>query len=274
MLYHVDFQVVFYWTLIARYVCRCFDADPNMSASAQMGSSPPVTAIRTQSEKSLASRIKLSKAQEAQIREIFELFDIDGGGTMDRRELDMAMVALGFKAQPARLVRGRKRSSAGSAEVEEAMMQDGSVDLEEFTALMKGELGGRDPMEAVRAVFAYLSRHDGDRQSDGLITLGKLQAACKELEVCGLPPSEPLALSNRYTPPLSEAYQDLGIGLVMPAIGHLPVIVPANSRILSTLTTHLISATLSFSLLADTPRARRDRHDDRRGPAVLPGRHP
>ena len=183
MLCHFDFQVVFYWTLIARYVCRCFDADPNMSASAQMGSSPPVTAIRTQSEKSLASRIKLSKAQETQIREIFELFDIDGGGTMDRRELDMAMVALGFKAQPARLARGRKR---GAAVVEEAMMQDGSVDLEEFTALMKGELGGRDPMEAVRAAFAYLSRHDGDRQSDGLITLGKLQAACKELEVSEL----------------------------------------------------------------------------------------
>ena len=61
------------------------------------------------------------------------------------------------------------------------------MDLEEFTALMKGELGGRDPMEAVRAVFAYLSRHNGDRQSDGLITLGKLQAVCKELQV-----SEPL----------------------------------------------------------------------------------
>ena len=263
MLRYVDFQVVFYWTLIARYVCRRFDADPTILASvssplAKTGATAAAAATAdTQTERlDLGPRqIELSKAQETQIREIFELFDTDGGGTMDRRELDMAMVALGFKAQPARLVRGRKRGSAGSAEVEEAMMQDGSVDLEEFTALMKGELGGRDPMEAVRAVFAYLSRHDGDRQSDGLITLGKLQAACKELEVCGLPPSEPLALSNRYTPPLSEACQDLGICLVVPAIGHLPVIVPENSRILSTLTTYLISATLSFSPLADTPRA-------------------
>jgi Ca2+-binding EF-hand superfamily protein len=191
MLRYVDFQVVFYWTLIARYVCRRFDADPTILASvssplAKTGATAAAAATAdTQTERlDLGPRqIELSKAQETQIREIFELFDTDGGGTMDRRELDMAMVALGFKAQPARLARGRKR---GAAVVEEAMMQDGSVDLEEFTALMKGELGGRDPMEAVRAAFAYLSRHDGDRQSDGLITLGKLQAACKELEVSEL----------------------------------------------------------------------------------------
>jgi Ca2+-binding EF-hand superfamily protein len=32
-----------------------------------------------------------------QIKEIFDLFDTDGGGYIDRRELDLAMVALGFQ---------------------------------------------------------------------------------------------------------------------------------------------------------------------------------
>jgi Ca2+-binding EF-hand superfamily protein len=34
-----------------------------------------------------------------QIHEIFNLFDTDGGGTIDLRELDFAMSALGFRAK-------------------------------------------------------------------------------------------------------------------------------------------------------------------------------
>ena len=40
-------------------------------------------------------RIALSNAQEAQIRDIFDL-QHDGGGTIDRSELHFAKVALGF----------------------------------------------------------------------------------------------------------------------------------------------------------------------------------
>ena len=56
--------------------------------------------------------------------------------------------------------------------------------LDEFTALMKGELSGRDPTEAARMVFVTLSQSNGDRRFDGLITLGKLQAVCRDSEVC------------------------------------------------------------------------------------------
>jgi Ca2+-binding EF-hand superfamily protein len=40
----------------------------------------------------------LSDAQEAQIREIYYLFDTDCGGTIDMQELNCAMIALGFQA--------------------------------------------------------------------------------------------------------------------------------------------------------------------------------
>ena len=42
--------------------------------------------------------LALSEAQEAQIKESFLLFDTDGGGTIDTKELGIAMVALGFQA--------------------------------------------------------------------------------------------------------------------------------------------------------------------------------
>jgi hypothetical protein len=42
--------------------------------------------------------LALSKAEEAQIRESFLLFDTDGGGTVDTKELGIAMAALGFQA--------------------------------------------------------------------------------------------------------------------------------------------------------------------------------
>jgi centrin-1 len=45
-----------------------------------------------------SGQITLSEAQEAQIREVFYLFDTDGGGTIDVKELNSAMMALGFQA--------------------------------------------------------------------------------------------------------------------------------------------------------------------------------
>ncbi len=44
------------------------------------------------------SVLALSEAEEAQIRESFLLFDTDGGGTIDTKELGIAMAALGFQA--------------------------------------------------------------------------------------------------------------------------------------------------------------------------------
>ena len=59
-----------------------------------------------------------------QIREIFDLFDTDGGGTIDVRELDFAMSALGFRA---------KRSGGGKDTEAKAALDsiaaDGSVSV-------------------------------------------------------------------------------------------------------------------------------------------------
>ena len=161
-------QAVFYWTYVARHLCCCFDADPSLRQ--QYASSDD--------QDGELHTLVLSQAQEAQIREIFDLFDTDGGGTIDRGELDFAMVALGFHSK------NRQREKLDTAEAAmEAIAADGTVTPEEFSALMMGELSGRDPKDTLRLVFALLSRADGDGGSDGVITKGKLRGVCDEFKV-------------------------------------------------------------------------------------------
>ena len=71
--------------------------------------------------------------QERQLAEIFDLFDTDGGGTMDRDEFRAAMLALGFQ--------GGSGKSNG-LELDQ-VDDDGVLTQEEFMALMKGELTGQ-----------------------------------------------------------------------------------------------------------------------------------
>jgi hypothetical protein len=86
------------------------------------------------------------------------------------------MVALGFHAP--------KLDKKKKTLVDE-IIDDGVVTLEEFSALMMGELSGRHPEEILRAVFALLSRSNGpdEEESDGLITFKKLQSVCNEFKV-------------------------------------------------------------------------------------------
>jgi hypothetical protein len=81
-------------------------------------------------------------------------------------------------------------------EVMDTLIDDGKVTLEEFSSLMTGEIGGQDPYEEARTVFTLLSRPDTETAHDGLITLNKLEAVCREYEVPAPrpPPLLPLLL--------------------------------------------------------------------------------
>jgi Ca2+-binding EF-hand superfamily protein len=123
-------------------------------------------------------QISLSLAQQNQIREIFELFDTDGGGSIDKKELQFALSALGFQPESK-----LKKANTETAELLDNILSDGTVTLAEFTALMTGEVMGASPYEEVQAAFAALSWPDGESRHDGLITLGKLEDACLKFEV-------------------------------------------------------------------------------------------
>jgi Ca2+-binding EF-hand superfamily protein len=130
------------------------------------------------------SQIALSSSQEAQIREIFELFDTDGGGTIDRHEIDFAMVALGFQSANKKHSRGQQNHA--TANIIDTITADGHVTLEEFVKLMTGhEASGSDPMRAVATAFAVMSKSSSEGGThDNLITYEKLQTVCLDYEVC------------------------------------------------------------------------------------------
>jgi Ca2+-binding EF-hand superfamily protein len=163
-------QVIFYWTLVARHLSHCLDLNPKLR---------PPRQLRPDSETSSHLQISLSSTQQKQIREIFDLFDTDGGGTIDRKELDFAMVAMGFKS--------KKNKSMQNLNSVDSILADGTVTLEEFNLLMMGEVNGRDPMEETLQIFVILSRPDGERKNDGFITLNKLESACREFQVLHVP---------------------------------------------------------------------------------------
>jgi Ca2+-binding EF-hand superfamily protein len=164
-------QAIFFWTLIVRHISCCFEKHPAMR--------PPATPLGQAIDTTNYKKTALSSAQATQIREIFELFDTDGGGCIDQKELQFAMTALGFQTQQNQ----RQDKHQEAVEVMNSLVGDGKVTLEEFTALMTGELNGQDPYDEARSAFALLSRPDADSQHDGLITLNKLNAVCEELQV-------------------------------------------------------------------------------------------
>ncbi len=177
---------------------------------------PPESNITAVKSKSLV----LSSQQEAHIKEIFDLFDTDGGGTIDADELNCAMVALGFRSRdPAPLAahplssihsKAGSQGSNGNNELElqasrgsiESLLNaatrsdNGGITLDEFTSLMKGEINGRDPQEEIRATFAAFSiwhqRKSGNSnflqcgRDDFVvrpITLEMLRRTCREFNV-------------------------------------------------------------------------------------------
>ncbi len=166
------FKVVFYWTLVARHISRRIDKDPHLKPR-----SLPIVHTKSQSQ------ISLSSTQETQIREIFDLFDTDGGGTIDRKEIDFAMMALGFRSPNQKSQRNAQQDSCSN--VLDSITQDGHVTLDEFVMLMTGhEANGRDPMHSVVSAFAVLSRFSSEGTSqDNLITFEKLQKVCRDFEV-------------------------------------------------------------------------------------------
>jgi Ca2+-binding EF-hand superfamily protein len=171
--YLVNYQAIFYWTLVVRHLSRWFEKNPELK--------PKPTPLNGALDTANYKQTGLSKAQADQIREIFELFDTDGGGCIDQQELQFAMTALGFQTKDSDHQRNRKHKEA--LEVMDTLIDDGKVTLEEFSALMTGEMGSQDPYEEARIAFSVLSRPDEDRTCDGLITLKKLEAVCLEYAV-------------------------------------------------------------------------------------------
>ncbi len=112
-------------------------------------------------------RTELTEEQKQEIKEAFDLFDTDGSGTIDAKELKVAMRALGFEPKKEEI---RK------------MIQDvdqngsGVIDFPEFIDMMTAKMAERDPREEMIKAFRLF-----DDDETGKISFRNLKRVAKEL---------------------------------------------------------------------------------------------
>ena len=110
---------------------------------------------------------ELTEDQKQEIKEAFDLFDTDGSGAIDAKELKVAMRALGFEPKKEEI---------------EKMISDvdddgsGSIEYEEFLKMMTHKILNRDPKDEFLKAFKLF-----DDDETGGISFKNLKRVAKEL---------------------------------------------------------------------------------------------
>jgi centrin-1 len=95
------------------------------------------------------------------------LFDTDGSGTIDAKELKVAMRALGFEPN-------KDEIKKMIADIDKD--GNGTIDFEEFLAMMTAKMGERDSREEIMKAFRLF-----DDDETGKISFKNLKRVAKEL---------------------------------------------------------------------------------------------
>lgn len=123
--------------------------------------------MASSSSAKVASRPGLTDEELQEVREAFNLFDTEGTGKIDPKELKAAMQSLGFDAKNA-TVFSIIRDIAGSGEE--------SITFDVFVEMLTSKIGESDSREDINKVFSLF-----DVDGKGLITLRDLKRVAKEL---------------------------------------------------------------------------------------------
>ena len=118
-------------------------------------------------KKSKTNKPDLSESQKQEIKDAFDLFDTSGSGTIEPKELKVALRALGMepsKDEIANLVARVDKDNSGT------------VDFHEFLAIMIQKMSETDKKEALDEAFLLF-----DKDGDGDITFDDLKAVAEEL---------------------------------------------------------------------------------------------
>merc|ERR1712222_187656 len=109
----------------------------------------------------------LTEEQKQEIREAFDLFDTDGSGTIDAKELKVAMRALGLDAKKdeiRRMINDIDKDGSGT------------IEYEEFLKMMTHKILNRDPKDEILKAFRLF-----DDDETGKISFKNLKRVAKEL---------------------------------------------------------------------------------------------
>ena len=112
-------------------------------------------------------RTELTEEQRQEIKEAFDLFDTDGSGSIDAKELKVAMRALGFEPK-------KEEIKKMIADLDHE--GNGVIDYNDFLDLMTVKMAERDPMEEMMKAFRLF-----DEDDTGKISFKNLKRVAKEL---------------------------------------------------------------------------------------------
>ena len=113
------------------------------------------------------TRMTLTEEQRQEIKEAFDLFDTDGSGKIDAKELKVAMKALGFESKKEEI-----RKIINDIDKEGS----GQIDYRDFTDLMVIKMQERNPEDEMRKAFKLFL----DEESTN-ISLRHLKKVAREL---------------------------------------------------------------------------------------------
>ncbi|KAL0535959.1 hypothetical protein IC582_024889 [Cucumis melo] len=109
----------------------------------------------------------LTPQKKQEIKEAFELFDTDGSGTIDAKELNVAMRALGFEMTEEQI-----RQMIADVDKDGS----GAIDYDEFEYMMTAKIGERDTKEELTKAFDII-----DYDKNGKISGNDIKRIAKEL---------------------------------------------------------------------------------------------
>ena len=110
---------------------------------------------------------ELTEEQRQEIKEAFDLFDTDGSGSIDAKELKVAMRALGFEPKKEEI---RKMISDIDTD------GSGTIDFHEFLEMMTTKMSEKDSREEILKAFRLF-----DDDETGRISFKNLKRVAKEL---------------------------------------------------------------------------------------------
>lgn len=121
----------------------------------------------TSYKKKVGPKPELTEDQKQEVREAFDLFDSDGSGTIDVKELKVAMRALGFEPRKEEM---KKMISEVDKEA------TGKISFNDFLAVMTQKMAEKDTKEEILKAFRLF-----DDDETGKISFKNLKRVANEL---------------------------------------------------------------------------------------------
>ncbi|TFK16149.1 Centrin-2 [Platysternon megacephalum] len=137
------------------------------SAACRMASNYRKAGLSAAQRKKSGLKPELTEEQKQEIREAFDLFDTDGSGSIDVKELKVAMRALGFEPK-------KEEVKKMIADIDKE--GSGTIDFEDFLAMMTQKMNEKDSKEEILKAFRLF-----DDDGTGKISFKNLKRVAKEL---------------------------------------------------------------------------------------------